>query len=36
MNENAPCTTSSALQTFTGLLYLAAIVLALALILCAA
>lgn len=33
MNETIPCTTSSAMQTFTGLLYLAAIVLALALVL---
>ena len=35
MNENAPCTTSTGLQTFTGLLYLFAVVLAVAIILCA-
>ena len=35
MNENAPCTTSTGLQTFTGLLYLFAIVLAVAIVLCA-
>ena len=27
MNESTPCTTSTGLQTFTGLLYLAAIIL---------
>lgn len=33
MNEQLPCTTSTGMQTFTGLLYVFAIALALALIL---
>ncbi len=33
MNENIPCTTSTGMQTFTGALFLFALVLALALIL---
>ena len=32
MNENIPCTSSSAAQTLMGLLYLAAVVLAVTLI----
>ena len=35
MNENVPCTTSSALQTFTGALFLLALALALTLVLIA-
>ena len=35
MNENTACTTSTALQTFTGLLYILAIAVSLAVILCA-
>ena len=35
MNENVPCTTSSALQTFIGALFLLALLLALALVLLA-
>ena len=34
MNEQLPCTTSTGLQTVTGLLYLFAILLALTLIVC--
>ena len=32
MNENIPCTTSSPMQTLTGLMYLAAFILAVTLI----
>ncbi len=34
MNENTACTTSSSIQTFTGLLYILAFAVTLAVVLC--